>query len=551
MTPPSDPSAQRLASPDPTPTPTSAPTRSKLPLVLLSVMVLGAALAMSLANAVGRPLIHDEHQFVSPGALLAQRGMLPYVDYVYFHMPYLTFLYALVFQVTDHLLLGARLCSALFGWVTIATIFIVALNALRGRGALVRVAFATAVGSLVVFNPLFRQAHGLTWNHDGGALFTLLGLLALCRAFQDEHHCKRHVFRGGVCLAISTGIRLSYATMAIPFALLMLLGPRRERGPSPWGRVGWLAIGGVAGSLPILVIMTADLSGFFFGNLGYPLLNTQWYGELGVTKAMTLPTKLDYLMEDVVPEAPTLALLLLALLGACVRGSWRDLRTGGPGLLTGASLLCLPFALGGAFAPSPSWPQYYVAVIPFLGLIVGTGVGRMIRENETVATGLIAVVLVGGAVAATYGHEKYHPLDLLTRYEDWEPPKVHEVGRLIGERVGDGVVFTEAPTYALEGGCMIYLFNATGPFATRTGHLLAAEKRAELGMKIYKELPAVMAVNPPEGVLAGPEGWMPGPVRNRAKGLGFMPFTLPNGHVIYSKAGAVPRAPAGATPKKP
>src|SRR3954470_9477005 len=53
-----------------------------------------------LARAMSKPLDHDEHQFIASGALLARRGLLPYRDYPYFHMPYLAGAYALLFRLS-------------------------------------------------------------------------------------------------------------------------------------------------------------------------------------------------------------------------------------------------------------------------------------------------------------------------------------------------------------------------------------------------------------------------------------------------------------------
>src|SRR5258706_11870815 len=69
---------------------------------------------------MSKPLDHDEHQFVAAGALLARRGLLPYRDYPYFHMPNLVFVDALLFRFTGHLLLAARAVSIVCGVSTAA-----------------------------------------------------------------------------------------------------------------------------------------------------------------------------------------------------------------------------------------------------------------------------------------------------------------------------------------------------------------------------------------------------------------------------------------------
>jgi len=530
---------------------------------LLGLGVLGLVAAQLLATAVGRPMIHDEHQFVAPGALLSQRGLLPFVDYPYFHMPYLPLLYGGVFVFTDQLLLGARLVSAGFAIALAALLVQQAWRVFDCCAPLLRAALAAAALFLLVDNPLFRQADGLTWNHDGGLLFSTAGLLCLCRA-RSGSHARRDALLGGLCLAAATGIRLSFAPLAIPFGLLMLLPLRarstREGGdelphagepgdapaasapaatgvrpaPGPWGRVGWLLLGGVLGSLPALALFAAAPDAFLFGNLGYPLLNTEWYAKMGVETAMTPASKLAWLFTEALAEPATLVLLLLALVGLLARDVLRDGFAGGRTLPAAAALLCLPFAFAGAMAPSPGWPQYYAACIPFLLLIALHGLGGLMRAGgaPALACGLL---LTGGAVAAGFGWSERGDPRLLASPERWETSAVHRVGEQIAQRVGDGLVLTEAPIFVLEGGARIYPFNATGPFAFRTGHLLSDERRAELGIKIHKDLPQILKQTPPDAILTGSDGWLAVPTRQFAQVKQLVPFELQNGFMLLFK----------------
>ena len=58
-----------------------------------------------LGVAMTKGLNHDEHQHIAAGALIAREGLLPYMDFPHFHTPYLAFIYAALFRVTDHLLI--------------------------------------------------------------------------------------------------------------------------------------------------------------------------------------------------------------------------------------------------------------------------------------------------------------------------------------------------------------------------------------------------------------------------------------------------------------
>src|SRR5438034_5137887 len=79
---------------------------------LFSVVFFGGVSLLLLAQSLLKPLDHDENQFVASGWLIARAGLLPYRDFPYFHLPYLSLVYALPFLVTNYLLLTARLISA-------------------------------------------------------------------------------------------------------------------------------------------------------------------------------------------------------------------------------------------------------------------------------------------------------------------------------------------------------------------------------------------------------------------------------------------------------
>src|SRR3972149_7627683 len=121
-----------------------------------------------------RGLNHDEHQFVASGVLLAKEGLLPYLDYPYFHVPNLVFIYAALFNFTDHYFLAARLLSAVFGWLTLAVLFYLAYNLFSRYSHALRFLMASGATVLLLVNPSFQYTTGFAWNHDSSVLFSLL-----------------------------------------------------------------------------------------------------------------------------------------------------------------------------------------------------------------------------------------------------------------------------------------------------------------------------------------------------------------------------------------
>src|SRR5258708_25884392 len=95
----------------------------------ISLLFFAIAFLLVFARSMFAALEVDEHSFVTTGALLARRSLLPYRDYHYNHMPTLILVYAGLFRMTDHLLLAARAFSALCAALTSVVIFRVAYGA--------------------------------------------------------------------------------------------------------------------------------------------------------------------------------------------------------------------------------------------------------------------------------------------------------------------------------------------------------------------------------------------------------------------------------------
>ena len=81
------------------------------------------AVAALFARAMGVKIDHDEHQFVAAGKVLASTSLIPYRDFPYFHTPVGVWTYAMLFALTDHLLLAARAFSSVCAWISLVVVF--------------------------------------------------------------------------------------------------------------------------------------------------------------------------------------------------------------------------------------------------------------------------------------------------------------------------------------------------------------------------------------------------------------------------------------------
>src|SRR5687767_11034160 len=116
--------------------------------LLVFLAVSAITLPVVLGLGMTRGLSHDEHQHVAAGTLIAREGLLPYQDFPHFHTPYLAFLYALLFRISDHLLVVGRLVSVLSATAILGTVGSIAYHLFRHRGK--RLAILVCAGAVLL-----------------------------------------------------------------------------------------------------------------------------------------------------------------------------------------------------------------------------------------------------------------------------------------------------------------------------------------------------------------------------------------------------------------
>src|SRR6185369_10049608 len=91
----------------------------------------------------------------------------------------------------------------------------------------------------------------------------------------------------------------------------------------------------------------------------------------------------------------------------------------------------------------------------------------------------------------------------ILRPERWFAVRMHAMAMQMREHVHNGKVLTLAPAWPIEAGLRIYPEFATGPFAWRSAHHLAAEKRREFRMVGPDDLADFLQSDPPAAILTG------------------------------------------------
>lgn len=472
--------------------------------------------------AAGKPLDHDEHQFVAGAALVGSQQLLPYRDFPYFHMPYLLYVYATAFRFSDHYLLTARLLNALAAWAIILLVFFIAWRANSGDRQEQWI-FASMMSLLLMANPLFTIAAGLAWNHDLPLLLTLLAFLLHGSGVKKGDGWWKSIM-AGVLLGMATGIRLSFAPLFAPFFALPFLYFHSMARKSIYRAAGFFTAGFAIALTPVLFFVVSAPGNFWFGNFSYAGLNTLYRADIGYERAMTLPLKLLFMME--VATLPVMILLLVTAAWFGVRRCLNRKTVQNRNCLELTfAVLMIPFLLIGAFAPTPTFPQYFYPLAVFLTLILIYGLTYPFTGRTRYWKTLKIFLLMGIALGMT----RYPDPGLLFRPVAWEPMRIHKFGNDIAERTGrERPLLTFAPIIALEGGIPFYSELATGPFAWRTAKYVEAARWPQLKLLGLATAKEVFGKNPPSGVLTGFE-WREDPqISILARDLGYHQVKLDN-----------------------
>jgi hypothetical protein len=481
-------------------------------------------LVVLVAIALSRPLHVDEHQFVASGALLAREGLLPYRDYPYFHTPYLAFVYALLFQASDYLLLSARLFSVACAWGCLLLVVAAVWHSLSAVADRTRVLITSAAAVLLFANPLVRYSCWRAWNHQLSIVWATAAVLGVWLAF-GRRNSGRWLFASGLMLAIAIGTRLSFAPLALPlFASAVLV---RSEGTSRLQSASAFVAGSVVGAVPMLWIFLLDPRAFIFGNF-------TWNGPIndlyrGVEKHFDLGDKLLYVITEVLANPGNLVLLCLfvglqffAFRQPQFRGDARNL----------VVVASLPFVLIGALAPPIPYKQYFYALVPLL--VLGTvrpaaalAINGKPQRFVQWAFALAALV----SLISTIRDFRYLPN--LASPSSWAPLRVHNAGLELAALAAPGPVLTLAPITALEGGLRIYPALATGPFAYKTVGFLSEEQRREFGFIGSRQVPDSLEPRPPSAICTSDQGISERALLRYKDELGYVPVRLSTGETAW------------------
>ena len=439
-------------------------------------LALAYTLAVCLAWSLTGNLDRDENQFLASAFLIAESGLHPYRDFAYFHMPNLSYLYAPLF-FSDNPLLLARILTALCAFGICLTVFWHGCHTLRNRDRLVQLAVPVCLVLLLVHSHMFKHAVSHVWNHAPSVLFCLFAFILLLR-WRERPRSTLLIGCSGFTLGMAIGIRLSIAPMVIPFLFLILIHPEKETRSKC---LLTFAVAGLGANLPGLYFLVFDFSEFIFGNLVYPGFNTEYYREIGFSRAMDLPGKTTYFWNWIMgrPSHQLIAFaggacVLMSLVSAIFRRS----------LLKAdilATALAFPFLIAGCLAPTPSQKQYFFILFPFFILLVLNFVSTVDRKYLSGITAVFMTCILflsfltyspfsfRDKLAKALKNRDYLTVNVLAR-------ESREIRRRIADQGDDTAVLTLSPAFVINDGTAIHPEFATGPFAFTYSHLIPKQQ---------------------------------------------------------------------------
>jgi hypothetical protein len=506
----------------------------KVPTVITAALLAYSAIVCIWYSVSGR-FDHDEHQFMASAFMVAQYGSHPYQDFAYFHMPNLVYLYA-PFCLIPYSFLLARLFVGICAFGICLTIFLAARSLVVGQGKLNSLILPVSSVALLIHSPLLHYASSNVWNHTPSTICAVLAFLLHCQAIRGNKPLP-YFFMSGVSLGMAIGIRLSFASLVIPFLLAGLVfraGTVREKILNAIS----FAVGGLLANLPAVYFFFTSYEDFLFGNLGYAKLNTIYRQEMAFSGPLLFAEKVKYLVNSVFAKPGELLILVVTFYSLVLFGIDTIRSAARPRFEILFLLLLLPFVYVGCMAPTPTWYQYYFAPVPFLVLLSLYTLSNLRRPAFSHATGLLLVVVAVSAFIYGSPLKDGSMVRGFMRPESWTPVRLHReannIRAYIDSRSGDGAVLTLSPLFAIESGLPIYKEFVTGPFAWRVSHLLSEAEATNRGLPLRSQIESFVKEKPPRAILTGgEEKQLEIPLIRVAQQLGYQPIVAPSGVAIW------------------
>ncbi len=489
--------------------------------VLRTLLVLYVLLVL-FSQVVGDMPVRDDNMYVAAGMLMREHRL--YADFAYLQTPYMAWVYHWLFAATGYSMpmLAAKMLKFVLAMAEVGIFYLLARR-LSGSRRL-----AAAAVLLLVSNALFRTTVTVVRNYDMASLAVLAALLLMERGkgASREGDGKEGPLRplaAGALTGVAIGTKLTFGLMPLVFLLPMLLVRPR---------LGRQALAYTAGLAAALLPAAAQLLAVgpdvaVYNNLGYHLMNAEWFRTTSETAAAVAAGDKMGLMANVVLHRGRNVMVLLVpvfmlLAGAPGRGMDTGERRSLARLCTLTAVALLMF-----LAATPSWDWYLHLAMTSMLLLGAMLYGRLGRSDlmpaRRLVWGLAAMAVLSNVIVDSKGFGRI-PFPRL-----WQPVAFHRemasMRELVPDSLLDRPVATVHTAFALEAGLDIYPELSCGDFTARTADSLTEGELESFSVAAPGTMHDLLEEEPPCAVLVNRMPWYwEVPLLEHAEANGFVEF---------------------------
>jgi hypothetical protein len=486
--------------------------------------------------AIISPVNHDETQYIA-AARLASEGLVPFRDFLHLQTPYQIYLFAPLFSIFGESgFIAARVATGMLGAGILAGTFL----ALRAT----RVEQARAAICCILLWLCHTFVFSVTVVRNDALPAFLLTLAIWIAASQLSERSKSEErpgpwFIAGALLGLAAGTKISYLAPALAFAgfpvwaFLLKAVPLREA----LTRSASIGFGLVLALLPLLWFRDIAPLAFDYGNFGYhaeaPLA---WYAANGLEDRLTLLAMVRDVLLTLV-RGP--ALFALAIYGWLRLRMFRNREVQSPFLIL-IDVLVLA-GLAATIAPTPTWRQYAMPLLPplFIGLgLVWQDAGTKQSKTPQIAKSAMLIAAIVGIGQPVF------QLWQGTLGSDASPLTISKEGAFLAKEARnaglDGESVSLSPEVVLASGLPLDPTFATGPFAYRTGSMIAAADRRVMHVTSVESIEAYLEQNRPDTIVTGYENFdhvdtfgLETPIEAYATANGYRRIESPFGQAVF------------------
>lgn len=480
------------------------------------------ALAVLIVLALASPVNRDEDHYIAPATVDPARVL--YADFSHGQPPLQPYLLRAVTALFPSLdFASLRVVIAILA--AVALILVYQVQRRLGVSWRVSLAVTALMGSTYAF-----QFAGTVVRND--MLSTVLltgGMLAAIKGVEGDEPRRHAGMRWcivGVLFGLAASTKLSFAVPAVAVALFVLVQTVRQR--LPLMALGALAVGGIAGGLPMLYGFLAAPDSFLFNTITYHSdYAAVWHIAQG-RGWMFSP------MANVAITIGGLAvgpgLFVIGYLLWQLRHRPPPTRHRSPAALSFLNTLCVAGFVA-ACLPSPTSFQHVLPMLPPLFVRFGLGVHRRFATGASVSRWFQGALLVGVAIGflhsiivAGFDGRRTGPWSALDVAEEarWIAAWAHAEGVT-------GTVATCQPRVLLGTGLHLDPWFTSGVFIFRVGPDLPPDAVERFRYFTYANFSTVLDRTMPAALITGDSGCDP-PIEVYAVGRNFTSELSPGGH---------------------